>query len=1310
MKRKRATRLTAVLIAVAMVLVFFPFVQTLQAKIDYGSYSGFVVDETPVLPAEEVHPALWFDHSGIAAMYAKRNADSYAAELWESISNNRYLSVPLPDIPACAMDNSVHAYYGDMARIAKYNAFMFVMEGNAVHKQRATEALKRAYDGPIYDCSAIDPVVSSSPIDEIYRANWAQNFAAAYDWMQVHLSPADDAAIRDRLAYEAQILYENIWVRPDKGWGPRPHNHRSKPAWGLGSLALALSGYSHASMNTPADWLEEALVAANSNLSYFFSSDGIYREGSQYYIFSHMNFVPFLYHYKNVSGVDHFKDYKPAFIWEFHVSNNKGWMPNFADSFLRHNFLHMVASQYMSDDDATPLHPTAKWGNLFQWRYFETDTSPWGGEFGNNTGASYDDTMDLDKYLTYDPAIAQIKPTGSGTHFFLDGGQTIFRNHWNVNDPSSRYLFFHGVAEADNHNHFDHLSFVIHAENQMMASDSGYSQSAYGDAIRRTWYRTAPAHNTATLDGYWPVDMAQNQTPESKYSIDTDFFDFQQKSARFIAIPHDTSRGENPLLFPPDSESLGYFTRAIAFPGQEYFVVADQLHSKDGAPRDFSIYLHGGKGTMSGTGNFRQWVYGNDRYGSSAKLGAWIFSDDATLTDHLGEVTYVKDDYTLNGYVEASKHASTASFMQVLIPMSITASLPTVTDLSDSLRVGGTVEMDGNLDTFVMQQGAAEVTLGELQTDASFAYVRSNGLVQHYSAREATALQYQGGELFRSSERITLAIDISDRARHTGKVTTEATDYSLSLIVPAGKQVNAALVNNAPAVYTENGGMLTLDSLSGDSEIIIEYADSSIIDTTPPGDVTDLAAMNPSHTTIELQWTAPGNDGNQGTAAFYDLRYSMEPITEANWEEAAQVTGEPLPLPAGTRQSMVVKGLRSDTTYYFALRTGDESLNLSNLSNVATIKTLYSDDTIPPADIMDLELVQTTTNTVTFKWTAPGNDDHFGTAAAYDIRYSTRPINEANWHQAIAVSGVPQPEIAGSIQSMTVQDLKPGRTYFFAMKTSDESGNESGLSNIVFVSLLDDEQAAAKQPIIAVTASSHDGNIPENAIDGDFSTRWSAQSQGPLGNRKAEFIQFDVGAIRSLSYIKLAYHNGDVRKSYFDLQVSTDGANWSNVLAGGETSGMTADFETFELADADARYVRLLGYGNHSSGWNSITEVEIYGSAANLPDITVGTPTLTDWEGNAVDVLLPSGTLSVNVPVTNNRDSEQKVTIIVGLYNNENRLTRVTVIANEIEAWETEHYTAAMKLPDQPDEYAVKVFVWEDLAGMKAKSIDIRLP
>jgi len=87
--------------------------------------------------------------------------------------------------------------------------------------------------------------------------------------------------------------------------------------------------------------------------------------------------------------------------------------------------------------------------------------------------------------------------------------------------------------------------------------------------------------------------------------------------------------------------------------------------------------------------------------------------------------------------------------------------------------------------------------------------------------------------------------------------------------------------------------------------------------------------------TITLTWTAPGDDGQNGTAAQYDLRYRTSSITENNYATSTQVAGEPAPAASGTTQTCVVTGLNYGTTYYFALKTSDERGNWSPISNIA---------------------------------------------------------------------------------------------------------------------------------------------------------------------------------------------------------------------------------------------------------------------------------------------------------------------------------------------------------------------------------------
>ena len=107
-----------------------------------------------------------------------------------------------------------------------------------------------------------------------------------------------------------------------------------------------------------------------------------------------------------------------------------------------------------------------------------------------------------------------------------------------------------------------------------------------------------------------------------------------------------------------------------------------------------------------------------------------------------------------------------------------------------------------------------------------------------------------------------------------------------------------------------------------------------------PAAIDDLNATGFTPSSAELSLTAVDNDGGLGTATVYDVRYSTSPITEANWDSATQVSGEPAPQPAGFRQAFTVTGLPSATQLYFAMKVSDQDGNTSALSNVAGGSTL----------------------------------------------------------------------------------------------------------------------------------------------------------------------------------------------------------------------------------------------------------------------------------------------------------------------------------------------------------------------------------
>lgn len=136
------------------------------------------------------------------------------------------------------------------------------------------------------------------------------------------------------------------------------------------------------------------------------------------------------------------------------------------------------------------------------------------------------------------------------------------------------------------------------------------------------------------------------------------------------------------------------------------------------------------------------------------------------------------------------------------------------------------------------------------------------------------------------------------------------------------------------------------------------------------------------------------------------------------------------------------------------------------------------------------------------------------------------------------------------------------------------------------------------------TASSDNGYVPSNTLDGSLAnwSRWTSKGDG-------EWIRFDLGEMRLVKAVDLAFQRGNAREYYFDLQASADGENWTPLIEDTASSGQTLDFERVDTPDIEARYVRYIGWGNSDNLQNSLTEVRIQSSALEPAE----PPVTGDW-------------------------------------------------------------------------------------------------
>ena len=146
----------------------------------------------------------------------------------------------------------------------------------------------------------------------------------------------------------------------------------------------------------------------------------------------------------------------------------------------------------------------------------------------------------------------------------------------------------------------------------------------------------------------------------------------------------------------------------------------------------------------------------------------------------------------------------------------------------------------------------------------------------------------------------------------------------------------------------------------------------------PPSPVDDLSARASGPGAIELSWTAPGDDGLQGAASRYEIRYAPWSLTSRSFPLGSVVASPPTPLSAGGRHSQIVTGLDAGTRYRFALVSYDDAQTVSYLSNVAQAVTADAPDVTPPATVGNLDV----------RAPSPGGSSLAATAVAWSAEQS----------------------------------------------------------------------------------------------------------------------------------------------------------------------------------------------------------------------------------------------------------------------------------------------------------------------------------
>jgi fibronectin type 3 domain-containing protein len=304
-------------------------------------------------------------------------------------------------------------------------------------------------------------------------------------------------------------------------------------------------------------------------------------------------------------------------------------------------------------------------------------------------------------------------------------------------------------------------------------------------------------------------------------------------------------------------------TRQVAFPAQEYFVVADRLRaSRD---KEWTAYWHG-RGELESFANRHTWTTDDGPWGDAAKLHAFTLpatTQTARVTDRFNPYG-TGLDVGFEGYpdpatdvedtpgVALQAEGEAADFLSVLVPDGLDGPAPRTVDVSGDGVLAARIGVDDATDRVLVPTAGGTVTADGVETDGALAWTRTAGsALTAWAIHDGTALSVDGRQVVSSDTTLTLSGDVADPSRHELEIADDVEGpYELVLASSSGRELVGATLDGEPVEATSADGSVTLD-LDGGGLLRVEYGEAGEVPAAP----TNLVA-HPGDGFVELSWDA----------------------------------------------------------------------------------------------------------------------------------------------------------------------------------------------------------------------------------------------------------------------------------------------------------------------------------------------------------------------------------------------------------------------------------------------------------------------
>ena len=268
------------------------------------------------------------------------------------------------------------------------------------------------------------------------------------------------------------------------------------------------------------------------------------------------------------------------------------------------------------------------------------------------------------------------------------------------------------------------------------------------------------------------------------------------------------------------------------------------------------------------------------------------------------------------------------------------------------------------------------------------------------------------------------------------EVSPDGTSSWSNRVADTGNTDTAYSHTGLDAGTTRHYRVSAINSVGTGAASNVDDATTDAAAATEPGAPTSLTATASGTTTIDLSWTAPGDNGGSAITGY---RIEVSPNGTSSWTNRVADTGT-------TATTYSHTGLDAGTTRHYRV----SAINSVGTGAASNVDDATTDAPTEPGAPTSLTATASGTTTIDLSWTAPGDN---GGSAITGYRIEVSPNGASSWTNRVADTGT-----TATTYSHTGLDAGTTRHYRVSAINSVGTGAASGTDNATT------DDAAATEP------------------------------------------------------------------------------------------------------------------------------------------------------------------------------------------------------------------------------------------------------